>query len=226
MSMSFVTYRRASSRRTSFRPGPVQPVRRLAVSTPKPSLPMSFCWKDLTMRLPLAVRLIGSLALVGPAGLPMPVVAQAAKSAPPKCDAPEYRQLDFWVGDWNVTVGGGQAGTNLVTLEESGCLVHEHWIGARGETGQSLNFYNRDDRAWHQVWVSSSGNVLDLTGHYVDGTLTYTGENRKADGTALRHRLSFHANPNGTVRQLWESSSDGGATWTVSFDGLYAKRKG
>jgi hypothetical protein len=24
------------------------------------------------------------------------------------------------------------------------------------------------------------------------------------------------------VRQLWESSSDGGRTWTVAFDGIYA----
>jgi hypothetical protein len=26
------------------------------------------------------------------------------------------------------------------------------------------------------------------------------------------------------VRQLWEQSSDGGATWTVAFDGTYTKR--
>ena len=154
------------------------------------------------------------------------VVAPAASQSPPRCDDPKYRQLDFWVGDWNVTGGGKQAGTNLVTQEESGCLVHEHWTGAGGGTGQSFNFYDRDDGAWHQVWVSSNGNVLNLTGHYADGTLTYVGENRKPDGSTLRHRLSFHANPDGTVRQFWETSSDGGSTWATSFDGLYAKRKG
>ena len=42
---------------------------------------------------------------------------------------------------------------------------------------------------------------------------------------SLRHRLSFRANPDGTVRQLWETSADGGTTWTTSFDGLYTKRK-
>ncbi len=25
--------------------------------------------------------------------------------APPRCDTPEFRQFDFWVGDWNVTSG-------------------------------------------------------------------------------------------------------------------------
>lgn len=174
----------------------------------------------------LLVSVAGMLVFGGLSGRPAVVLAQATVPAPPKCDAPEYRQLDFWVGDWNVTVGGGHAGTNLVTLEESRCLVHEHWTGARGETGQSFNFYNRDDGAWHQVWVSSNGNVLNLTGHYSHGTLTYAGENRKPDGTVLHHRLSFHANPDGTVRQLWETSSDGGSTWATSFDGLYARRKG
>jgi len=154
------------------------------------------------------------------------LAAQTGAPPPPTCGAPEYRQLDFWVGRWDVTMRGQPAGANLVTLEESGCLVHEHWSGTRGGTGQSFNFFDRDDGAWHQVWVSSTGSVLNLTGHFADGTLTYLGENRRPDGTLLRHRLSFHANGDGTVRQLWETSSDSGATWAVSFDGHYTKRKG
>ena len=172
----------------------------------------------------IPVLLAGTAALAGLAGHTL--AAQTAPPAPPKCDAPEYRQLDFWVGKWDVTMRGQPAGANLVTLEEGGCLVHEHWTGKQGGTGQSFNFFNREDGAWHQVWVSSSGNVLDLAGHYADGTLTYLGQNRQPDGTTLRHRLSFHANGDGTVRQLWETSSDNGATWAVSFDGLYARRKG
>ena len=57
-------------------------------------------------------------------------------------------------------------------------------------------------------------------------TLTLHGERRQPDGSLLRHRLSFRANSDGTVRQLWETSSDSGATWAVSFDGLYRKKKG
>jgi hypothetical protein len=152
-----------------------------------------------------------------------PAWAQAA-AAPPKCDAAEHRQFDFWVGDWNVTTAGHQAGTNLITLEESGCVVHEHWTGAKGLTGQSFNFWDRLDRQWHQVWVDSAGNTLDLAGVFADGTLTFYGQKRQADGTTLKHRLSFHANADGTVRQLWETSTDAGKTWTVAFDGLYKKK--
>jgi len=154
-----------------------------------------------------------------------PLAAQAPR-ARPTCVGAEYRQLDFWVGDWEVTSHGHPAGKNLVTAEEAGCLVHEHWTGDEGDTGQSFNFYDRGDRRWHQVWVSNSGNVLDLAGTYAGGTLTYRGRSHRPDGTTLEHRLSFHANPDGTVRQLWLTSSDGGATWSESFDGLYRKRRG
>ena len=40
-----------------------------------------------------------------------------------------------WEGDWNVTDPTGKvAGTNLVTREEAGCLIHEHWSGGGGAT--------------------------------------------------------------------------------------------
>lgn len=178
---------------------------------------MRFC--DHTVRPCLRMFLVA--AFVGA----RPLAAQAAHTRP-TCQAAEYRQLDFWVGDWDVTSHGHPAGKNLVTTEEAGCLVHEHWTGDEGDTGQSFNFYDRGDRKWHQVWVSSSGNVLDLAGIYAEGTLTYRGRSRRADGTVLEHRLSFHANPDGTVRQLWQTSSDGGATWSENFEGLYRKRSG
>ncbi len=130
------------------------------------------------------------------------------------------------MGDWNVTVSGHQAGTNLVTLEEDGCVIHEHWKGARGETGQSFNYYDRADAKWHQMWVSNTGNVLSLAGTYEKGTLTLRGARDEIGGRHLVHRLSFHANADRTVRQLWETSSDSGSTWAVAFDGLYRRKKG
>jgi hypothetical protein len=158
-------------------------------------------------------------------GLLLATRALSGQNAPPpKCDAPEFRQFDFWTGEWRVTSGGQEAGTNLVTLEEGGCLIHEHWTGAGGGTGQSLNFYDRSDARWHQVWISSNGMALFLTGTYHDGRLEYTGERPMTPGGAiLRHRLTFFRNPDGSVRQLWETSADG-TTWQTAFDGHYARK--
>jgi len=162
------------------------------------------------------------LMSVGGAGL---TAQEGGPSSQPRCDRPEYRQFDFWVGDWEVTSGGQAAGVNLVTLEEDGCLIHEHWKGAGGGTGQSFNFYDRADRHWHQVWVSSSGSVLDLVGEYRDGRLEYAGERpgRQGEGS-VRHRLTFYRNDDGTVRQLWQASSDG-VEWRTVFDGLYRRKR-
>ena len=150
----------------------------------------------------------------------------SAQAAPaPQCDRPEYRQFDYWIGDWNVTSRGQQAGTNRVTLEEGGCLIHEHWTGAAGGTGQSFNFFDQADGKWHQVWISSNGNVLSFAGEYRDGRLAFTGERPAPQGEGMvRHRLTFFRNDDGTVRQLWESSRDGGQSWTTVFDGIYHKK--
>lgn len=39
-----------------------------------------------------------------------------------------------------------------------------------------------------------------------------------------RQRVTWTPQPDGRVRQLWESSSDGSKTRTVVFDGLYARQ--
>ncbi len=160
----------------------------------------------------IAVWLI--LALAGP---------MAAQSAPP-CDSPDHRAFDFWVGDWDVTEKGKPAGTNLVTLEEGKCVVHEHWTGTSGSTGQSFNFFDRQIGQWRQVWIDNGGNPLDLRGSYQDGRMTLAGVTPTPKGS-IRQRIIFTNNPDGTVGQLWESSTDEGKTWSVAFDGLYRRKR-
>jgi len=38
-------------------------------------------------------------------------------------------------------------------------------------------------------------------------------------------RIAWSVNDDGSVRQLWESTADGGVTWTVQFDGKYVRRR-
>ncbi len=152
--------------------------------------------------------------------------AQTPQNRRPDCSGPEHRQFDFWVGNWNVTVGGKQAGTNDVTLILGKCVVQEHWVGAKGLTGQSFNFYNRDDGRWHQLWVDDVGSALDLAGNYADGKMVLSGTTAGKDGKQVLQRITWFDNRvEGTVRQLWESSNDNGQTWQVAFDGVYRKTR-
>src|SRR5918995_2310288 len=81
-----------------------------------------------------------------------PMQAFAQRQPQPTCEASEYRQFDFWIGEWDVTVRGQPAGTSVITSRENGCMIHEQWTSAGGGSGQSMNFYDRTDGKWHQVW--------------------------------------------------------------------------
>ena len=159
--------------------------------------------------------------------------AARAQTAPPPAppqspckSRPEYRQFDFWVGEWDVrNPQGQQAGTNSVQLILGDCVVFENWTGARGGQGKSFNVYNAAKGKWQQTWVDNSGAVLELTGEYKDDQMRLAGETKGRDGKVTLERLTFTKLGDGGVRQLWEQSTDGGKTWTVAFDGTYARRK-
>lgn len=152
-------------------------------------------------------------------------LALGERLAKPCLYAAEHRQFDFWIGEWDVQANGQQAGTNSVQRILDGCVLFENWVGARGGTGKSFNFYNAATRKWQQTWVDSTGSVLELAGEYQEGTLRFSGETRQTDGSKLLHRLTFFNLSPERVRQFWEQSADNGKTWTVAFDGMYVRKK-
>ncbi len=139
---------------------------------------------------------------------------------------PEYRQFDFWVGEWDVMNPRGQlAGTSSVQLILGNCVVFENWTGTRGSNGKSFNIYNAAKGKWQQNWVDSSGSVLELTGEFKDNAMRLTGESLRPGGAKTLERLTFTKINADRIRQLWEQSADDGKTWTVAFDGTYIRKK-
>ena len=142
--------------------------------------------------------------------------------------------FDFWIGDWDVFgPEGGQVGRNTVTsmfaTPSASGMLHEHWHGNGGVEGRSINAYDRTRGRWHQTWMDSTGDMLLLEGGLVGGAMVLEGRTRnRQDPTVVdRQRITWTqlSDADGAeVRQLWESSSDDGATWTVAFDGRYRRR--
>jgi hypothetical protein len=155
------------------------------------------------------------------------VLAQANRNLRPCAAAPENRQFDFWVGEWDVQNPKGQpAGTSSVQLILGDCTIFENWTSASGTySGKSFNIYNSSLKKWQQFWTDDKGGVLEFTGEYRDGELRYTGESLDQKGNHVLHRLTFFNLAPARVRQLWEQSTDGGKTWTTVFDGLYVRKK-
>lgn len=140
------------------------------------------------------------------------------------CSDPAYRQFDFWLGEWEVRKPDGTlAGTNRIEKDYGGCVLRERYATPTGYTGESLNTYDVARKVWHQTWVDNSGLLLLLDGGLIDGRMVLEGPGQGPDGGAVRHRISWTPNPNGTVRQFWETN-DAGGKWTVAFDGMYTRK--
>jgi hypothetical protein len=152
------------------------------------------------------------------------VAGSHAAHAAAACSEPEFRQFDFWIGEWLVhKTDGTVAGINRIDREFGGCVIHEHYLTGRGYSGESFNIYDSSRKVWHQTWVDSSGLLLSLEGHLVGHNMVLEGKIHQPDGTDIKQRITWSPHADGTVRQLWESMDSKGQ-WVVSFDGLYSKK--
>ena len=144
-------------------------------------------------------------------------VARARATANPCKTLPEARQLDFWVGDWDVHDPKGRlVGHSSIQLILNDCVVLENWTGSLGGSGKSFNFWDKANHRWQQTWVDDRGSVQQYTGALQGGSMKFLGDGR---------RLSFSPLPGGRVRQFAESSSDGGKSWSVSYDFTYSRHQ-
>jgi hypothetical protein len=148
-------------------------------------------------------------------------------STPSPCSSPEHRQFDFWIGEWDVALPDGQvAGRNRIESVEGGCGLQENWTaaGPQASTGRSINAYSSGDRKWHQIWLGSGGLLMHLSGTFTGDTLLLEGNTTGRTGQTIQHRLSFTRRGDGTIRQFWQTSSDG-TSWQTAFEGIYTRRK-
>jgi hypothetical protein len=180
-------------------------------------------YRRIGIALATTIILAAATAAVSAQDSPLP----AAAPKPPACIAPEFHQFDFWLGDWEVRDASGKLlGQNRISRLHKDCVLFENYRA--GEfSGSSLNVYDADRKVWHQTWVDSSGGLLVIEGGFRDGKMSLAGETLDADkpGVKVQNRIIWQPLPDGRVRQLWETSTDKGATWTTTFDGYYAKQK-
>ena len=149
--------------------------------------------------------------------------AYAAQTRP--CSAVEYRQFDFWLGDWKVVDPSGKPqGSNLVTAIQNNCVLQEHWHGTDGSAGTSFNLYDAATKQWHQTWVDNAGGLLLLNGGLRNGAMVLSQHRPLRNGGTVLERITWTRLSPNKVRQLWDRSKDDGKSWTVIFDGIYIRR--
>jgi hypothetical protein len=149
-------------------------------------------------------------------------LARADSMVHPCYYAPKARELDFWVGEWDVSLGPQKVGTSSVVRVQDGCVVMESWRSTTGQTGRSMNFYNPSTGKWRQTYVGNDLGIWEMSGSYSDGAMRYEGEVYAPAKT--RTRMTFFNLGPDKVRQLGENSSDAGKTWTTVWDAIYLRK--
>ncbi len=152
-----------------------------------------------------------------------------------QCSAPEYRQFDFWVGDWDVLDAPSQrrVGRNTVQNLLNGCMIEENWqdnTDAPGGRAISQNYYDPKAKQWYQIYVDNNGQgALTLSGTFNNGAMVLESDRfmRASPSSEPLQRITWNIinNDPDKVRQLGEISSDNGKTWRVNFNALYLRRK-
>lgn len=135
-------------------------------------------------------------------------------------------ELDFWLGEWDVSWTGGY-GTNRLERILGDRVIHERFDGAdddgaNGLRGESWSVFEPERALWRQTWVDDQGGYLDLVGERVDGSFAF-GRSAPERGPQARQRMVFRDVTDGSFRWTWESSPDGDA-WTVRWEIAYRRR--
>ena len=154
------------------------------------------------------------------------VAKQVQHNAAP-CEDAEFRQFDFWIGDWDVASAADnvQRGSSHISKEMNGCVVWENWTSAGNPYfGKSYNTWNPNLKRWEQYWVDSSAGVMFFHGGLKDNVMDYWTDDvaQATGGKLLRHLQFFNLGPD-KVRQFSQGSTDGGATWHTEYDFIYTR---
>lgn len=173
----------------------------------------------------MRARVAAIIALT--AALPWNVAAQ---DAPRRCTGAAFAALDFWLGDWDVSVPAGLVGRNRIEKILDGCAIEELWTDVDGRAGRSLFYWIPVPGEWRQVWVT--GDALAPGGvkekRQVEapaGAIRFQGTIALVDGRSYLDRTTLTPLGDGRVRQHIEISTDGGATWRTTFDAVYVRAR-
>jgi hypothetical protein len=115
----------------------------------------------------------------------------------------------------------------VIERANGNCTIVENYYTKGAYIGKSFNIYDPSAKKWRQFWNDNLGQVLQFEGEFdaKENALKYRSEARNSQGQKVLSKMTFYNLSPEKVRQVWETSTDDGATWALAFDGLYTRRK-
>ena len=155
----------------------------------------------------------------------------AAQPPSPPCSEPEYRQMDFWLGTWDVewdatpSMPAGR-GANVITRELGLCVIQEAFDGGSasgGMIGRSISVFDQHAGLWRQTWVDNLGGYIALAGGQdADGRFVLSVSrlgDRPRDA-----RMVFEDIAENSLTWRWQSREEGEEAWEDSWVIRYTRR--
>ncbi|MGE0567270.1 MAG: hypothetical protein AB7O73_04920 [Bacteroidia bacterium] len=142
------------------------------------------------------------------------------------CCVKPHNQFDFWLGEWVVKdTAGNQVGESKISKIEDQCVLLEQWKGSQGGTGTSMNYFDKSDSTWNQLWLDNKASVLKLKGNIFNGSMILKSEMvSRNNKEPFYNQISWTLNNDGTVTQHWEICDKFGKPKKTLFKGLYYKK--
>ena len=150
------------------------------------------------------------------------LASPAPAATPQPCSAPQYRQFDFWLGDWDSFEIGSSAKDAHIRVDQilESCVLREDYQGANGHKGQSFTIYDASRKLWHQSWVTNRGELLEIEGKFQSGEMVLSGSDLTPTGEKREVRGVWKP-VEGGVRETAVTSLDAGKTWQPWFDLMF-----
>jgi len=155
------------------------------------------------------------------------VISTHAQNNQKPCSAPETAQFDFWIGEWDLYTADTITGHNSVYKIMDACTVQENFSNPKsGYLGKSWSVYSPLSKQWQQTWVDNQGGYIPLTGNFEDGKMTLTTPPHKLpNGKEVISRMIYYNITKESFDWDWQSTKDGGATWSSNWKIHYVRKK-
>ncbi|MDP9193309.1 MAG: hypothetical protein M3P06_16550 [Acidobacteriota bacterium] len=151
------------------------------------------------------------------------LLTAARKNQQPCQSVPEYRQFDFWLGEWDVEQNGQKIARSSIQLILDECVIFENYE-AQSYSGKSLNMWDAQEARWEQHYTDTAGSSTTFIGKLEDGKMVMITDSIR-NGANVKTRMTYSKEGPDRVRQFLETSLDGGKTWASAYDGMYVRRK-
>lgn len=156
-------------------------------------------------------------------------MAQAAAPAAPACAAdPNYRQLDFLIGDWEALKPDGEKHADVQLASAlDGCVVTFAWqpVKADAQHGTGFFTYSRLRKSLMFLYAGNKGSeTAALRSEGKDGDIGLFVEypSPSGKGTAVR-RMGLTLMPDGTIHET-QRVSDNGGPFKQTFEATWRKK--